>query len=97
MFFIIVGVGLFAWVTARGGGVAVAFNILTQQQAPIGSGLGAAGVLLGTFGFFVAPAIIGALVGAVYVSSSQVSARSVERRMDGARSELRRGRGGLGR
>jgi hypothetical protein len=91
--FVIVGAGLFLWVTARRG-TAVAYDILTQHQSPFGSGLGAAGVLLSSFGFFLAPAIIGALVGAAYVSSSQLSARSIEKRLGEVQAGLRPRRDG---
>ncbi|ORV49697.1 hypothetical protein AWC05_00820 [Mycobacterium florentinum] len=86
--FVFVGLGLFVWVTVLGG-VAIAFNILTQHESPIRSGLGPAGMLLSSFGFFVAPAIIGALVGAVYVSASQPSPRSIGKRMEHIESKLR--------
>jgi hypothetical protein len=78
-FFGLLGSALFIWVTVRGG-VAVAFDIVTQHKSPIGSGLGAGGVLLSSFGFFLAPAIIGALVAGAYVGSSRLSAGSIEKR-----------------
>ena len=75
------GTGLFLWVYARQG-AAVAFDVLTQHKTPIGSDLGTAGVLLSSFGYFVAPATIGALVAAAYLASSELSAAAIRRRVD---------------
>lgn len=69
-----VGAGLFLWVTDRRD-VSTAYQVITQDQSPIGSNLGVAGVLLGIFGYFAAPALIGAVVAGVYTANSDVSGR----------------------
>jgi hypothetical protein len=84
---IILGAVLFVWVATRTQ-ASGAFDILTQHKSPIGEKIGTAGVLLSMFGYFVAPATIGALVGAVFVSSSQVSARGRQRRAEERVQEL---------
>jgi hypothetical protein len=58
----------------------VAFDVLAEHKSPIGLKLGAGGVLLSAFGYFLAPATIGALVAVALVSSSQVSAAARRRR-----------------
>ena len=73
---LVVGLVLFLWATCKQG-AAVAFDVLTQHKSPIGQDLGVAGMLVSCFGYFVVPAGIGALVGAMYLSSTKVSAKSV--------------------
>ena len=80
-----VGGALFWWVTARSD-IACAYDVLTQHQSPMDTdphcglrALGAAGVLLGVFGFFLAPAVIGAVVGAVYTAMGQMTDKRVGR------------------
>ena len=75
------GTALFLWVDARQG-AAVAFDVLTQHKSPIGSNLGTAGVLLSSFGYFVVPATIGALVAAAYIASGELSPRAIKRRVE---------------
>ena len=52
---------MFAWVSARSD-PGFAYDLITQAQSPMGSGLGVPAVLLGMFGYFAAPAIIGTVV-----------------------------------
>ena len=85
--FAAVGTGLFLQVTNRQGG-AVAYDILTQRTSPFGADLGIPGVLLSVFGYFLAPAAIGALAGVVYVATSAVSSRSIAKRMDQRMAQL---------
>jgi hypothetical protein len=68
----LIGGGLFAWVATRSS-IGSAYDVITQARSPIGSELGIPGVLLGIFGYFVAPAIIGAVVAAVYASISEMT------------------------
>jgi hypothetical protein len=78
---ILLGVALFIWV-ALDKTASLAFDILTQHQSPVGVKIGVPGFLLSIFGYFVAPATIGALVAAVFLTSSQVSARARQKRAE---------------
>lgn len=48
----------------------------------MGEKVGVPGFLLSVFGYFIVPATIGALVGAIFVASGQVSARATQRRAE---------------
>lgn len=78
---ILLGAALFLWVAARNKAT-VAFDLLTQHQSPVGAKVGVPGFLLSVFGYFIVPATIGAVVGAIFVASGQVSARAIQRRME---------------
>ncbi len=76
---ILFGAALFLWL-AMSTKANIAFDILTQHQSPIAAKIGVSAVVLSIFGYFVSPAAIGALVAAVFITSSQVSARARQRR-----------------
>jgi hypothetical protein len=70
------GTGLYAWVAARRD-ASTAFDVITQHLSPMGSNLGVAGVLLGIFGYFLAPAMVGAVVGGLYTANAAMSGKRV--------------------
>jgi hypothetical protein len=81
----IAGGGVLFWRVATRRCWEVAFDLLTQHKSPFDSelrDLGLTGVALSSFGYFLAPAIIGGIVGAAYVSSTEVSPREEKRRKD---------------
>jgi hypothetical protein len=69
------------WVVCKRG-TGYAYQVITQDQSPIGSELGVAGILLGVFGYFVAPAIIGAVIAGVYTASSEMTAERVRAELE---------------
>ncbi|MFT9634575.1 hypothetical protein ACM0CO_19600 [Mycobacteroides abscessus subsp. abscessus] len=71
-----IGVGLYIWVAARSN-ASTAFDVTTQHLSPMGSNLGVAGVLLGIYGYFLAPAMVGAVVGGVYTATAAMSGKRV--------------------
>ncbi|SLI00837.1 Uncharacterised protein [Mycobacteroides abscessus subsp. abscessus] len=73
-----IGTGLYVWVTVRRD-ASTAFDVITQHLSPMGSNLGVAGVLLGIYGYFLAPAMVGAVVGGVYTTSAAMSGKRVRR------------------
>ncbi len=73
--FVAVGAGLFVWVTVHQD-AAIAYDVITQHISPTDPqrrGFGVGEYLLGIFGYFVAPAIIGAVVAGVFVTNSTMS------------------------
>ncbi|MBE5477847.1 hypothetical protein E3G68_005180 [Mycobacteroides abscessus] len=78
---LVVGAILFSLVAwACGHGPGIAFDVLTQHLSPTQTtpvDVGVSGWLLSCFGYFVVPAAIGALVGAVYLNSTKVTQRHV--------------------
>ena len=82
---VIIG-GLLFWCVAARSDAACAYDLLTQHKSPMDTDdpycglhlLGAAGVLLGSFGFFAAPAVIGAVVGGVYTALSQMTDERID-------------------
>lgn len=73
-----IGAGLYIWVTLRRD-ASTAFDVITQHLSPMGSNLGVPGVLLGIYGYFLAPAMVGAVVGGVYTASAAMSGKRVRR------------------
>ncbi|WP_131820885.1 hypothetical protein [Mycobacterium intracellulare] len=85
---LVVGFGLFGWV-AHVTSAAVAFDVMLQHKSPFDLEAGAAGIVLSCFGYFVVPAGIGAIVGALYVRSTQVSGEQLRRREEALRKQIR--------
>lgn len=83
------GVGLFWWVTARKTAT-VAYDVLTQEESPFGTDLGVPAVLLSIFGFFIAPATIGALAAVAYAATSEISAHAMARRQEDRKEDVER-------
>ncbi len=76
--------GVLFWCVAARSDIACAYDVLAQHQSPMDTDphcgvrqLGAVGVLLGVFGFFLAPAVIGTVVGAVYTAMGQMTGKRV--------------------
>lgn len=86
------GAGLYIWVTVRRD-ASTAFDVITQHLSPVGSNLGVAGVLLGVYGYFLAPAMIGAVVGGVYAASAAMSGRRVRKSAAEIAQKAQRGPG----
>jgi len=72
--FVVVGAGLF-WCVTYKACAATAFEVLTQRKSPVNSGLGTAGWALSIFGYFIAPAIVAAVVSGLYMTNSGMSGR----------------------
>lgn len=89
--FALVGGALFIWVAIKTC-TSYAYDVITQHQSPIGSDLGVAGVLLGGFGYFVAPAIIGAVVAGLYTARSEMTAERVRTELTRIAAEAARGK-----
>lgn len=91
-----IGAGLYIWVSVRRD-ASTAFDVITQHLSPIGSNLGVAGVLLGVYGYFLAPAMVGAVVGGVYTASAAMSGKRVRNTAAEIAAKAQRGPGKIHR
>jgi hypothetical protein len=57
----------------------LAYDLLTLHTSPIGSDAGVPGFVLGTLGYLLVPALIGAIVSALFSKSMRVSRAQHER------------------
>jgi len=56
----------------------LAYDLLTLHQSPIGSRAGVPGVVLGSLGYLLVPAVIGALVSAGFTKSMRITRAQYE-------------------
>jgi len=72
-------VAIFFGIVATSGSLAEAYDLLTLHESPIGSRAGAAGLVLGTLGYLLVPAIIGAIVSAIFTKTMRISRADYQR------------------
>lgn len=83
-------IGVFFGIVAARKNTSVAYNLLTLHISPMGAEAGVPGVVLGTLGYLLVPAVVGAIVSAIFTGALRVSKSRYESDLNELTQEVRR-------